>query len=69
MNATLRVSTARALAETFLSMRELGIANRERFGGILQETLSRNPEYLEVIRRARIEEPPLEWHRNTPVFN
>ena len=48
INATIRVSTARALADTFASMRELGIANRDLFDAILRETLDRNPEYMGV---------------------
>jgi DNA-binding CsgD family transcriptional regulator len=48
MNSTSIISTARALAETFSGMRELGISDRQLFDGILRETLARNPQYLGV---------------------
>ncbi len=48
MNGFSHVTTARALAQTFTSMRELGIANRHLFDGILRETLACNPQYLGV---------------------
>jgi len=48
MNATSTVSTARALAETFSTMRALGISDRSLFDGILRETLAQNPQYLGV---------------------
>lgn len=48
MNATAKVSTAKALAETFSAMRQLGISDRRIFDEILRETLAQNPEYLGV---------------------
>src|ERR1700710_140620 len=48
INGFAHVSTARALADTFAAMRELGIANRHLFDGILRETLACNPQYLGV---------------------
>lgn len=41
-------TTARALAETFVAMRELGISDRRLFDEILRETLAQNPQYLGV---------------------
>ena len=48
MYAASLISTARALAETFSAMRELGIADRRIFDEILRDTLARNPQYLAV---------------------
>jgi DNA-binding CsgD family transcriptional regulator len=48
MNATLTVSTAKALAEAFSAMRALGISERRIFDDILRETLAQNPQYLGV---------------------
>lgn len=48
MHATAIVSTARTLASTFSSMRELGICDRRIFDEILRETLARNSQYLGV---------------------
>lgn len=48
MNALSIISTARALAETFATMRELGISDRRMFDDILRETLAQNPQYLGV---------------------
>src|SRR4051812_6410059 len=42
------ISTAKALADTFSAMRELGISNRGCFDSILRETLAQNPQYLGV---------------------
>src|SRR3954470_24110084 len=48
MHSTSIISTARALSETFATMRELGIHDRRLFDSILRETLARNPQYLGV---------------------
>ncbi len=48
MKVTSTVSTAKALAETFATMRALGISDRRLFDGILRETLAQNPQYLGV---------------------
>lgn len=48
MNAVAKVSTAKALAETFSAMRQLGISDRRLFDDILRETLAQNREYLGV---------------------
>jgi DNA-binding CsgD family transcriptional regulator len=48
MHATITFSTAKALAETFSTMRELGISDRRLFDQILRETLAQNPQYLGV---------------------
>jgi DNA-binding CsgD family transcriptional regulator len=48
MNAIAKVSTAKALAETFSTMRQLGISDRRLFDEILRETLAQNPQYLGV---------------------
>src|SRR3954453_1225516 len=48
MNSTAIISTARALSETFATMRELGINDRRLFDSILRETLAQNPQYLGV---------------------
>ena len=48
MHATATVSTAKALAETFSTMRALGICERRIFDDILRETLAHNPQYLGV---------------------
>src|SRR6187455_2149927 len=48
MNSTTIISTARALSETFATMRELGINDRRLFDSILRETLAQNPQYLGV---------------------
>jgi DNA-binding CsgD family transcriptional regulator len=48
MNASVTVSTAKVLAETFSAMRALGISERRIFDDILRETLARNPQDLGV---------------------
>lgn len=48
MNVTTIVSTARALADTFSAMRELGVSDRGIFDDILRETLAHHPHYLGV---------------------
>ena len=48
MNVTATVSTAKALADTFATMRALGVSDRRLFDGILRETLAQNPQYLGV---------------------
>lgn len=48
MNAAATVSTAKALAETFSTMRSLGLSDRRLFDEILRQTLSQNPQYLGV---------------------
>ncbi len=48
MQATSIVSTAKILAETFASMRTLGISDRRLFDQILRETLAENPQYMGI---------------------